>query len=77
MLRFSEITRAEAEEALRGLGGKRLLVLVDDVDRMRPELVPTLLMSIRERLFIPGCHFLVAMDPDVVSRALSSVHAGW
>jgi predicted KAP-like P-loop ATPase len=51
--------------------GKRLVVLVDDLDRCTPELLPQLLLSLRELLDLPEFTFLLAFDDEIVGRALS------
>ncbi len=56
------------------LGGNRVVVLIDDLDRCAPELLPRLLMSLREILDLPGFTFVLAFDDEIVSRALTSVN---
>jgi hypothetical protein len=56
---------------------RRLIVLIDDLDRVTPDLVPHLLLTLREVLDLPRCAFVVAIDPQVVSVALAAVHPGW
>jgi hypothetical protein len=57
-------------------GAKRLIIFVDDVDRVEPHLVPRLLLALRE-LNVSLTAFVVAVDPDVVTQGLSTVHPGW
>lgn len=57
-------------------GTKRLVVFVDDVDRVEPRLVPRLLLALRE-LNVQLTAFVVAVDPDIVTQGLSEVHPGW
>jgi hypothetical protein len=59
------------------LGDKRVIVLVDDLDRCAPELLPRLLMSLREILDLPGFTFLLAFDDEIVARALASANPAW
>jgi hypothetical protein len=49
------------------LGDKRVIVLVDDLDRTAPELVPEILFALKELMNIPGFSFICAFDP-VISR---------
>lgn len=55
----------------------RLIVIIDDLDRADPKIVPRLLLALREVLDIPGFSFLMAFDLDIVSEALSSYHEGF
>jgi hypothetical protein len=57
--------------------GKRLIVLVDDLDRCTPELLPQLLLSLRELLDLPGFTFLLAFDDEIVGRALIDNNPAW
>lgn len=59
------------------LGDRKLVVLVDDLDRVRPDLVPGILLTLREALDQPNYFYVMALAPDVVERGLASTHAGW
>jgi hypothetical protein len=59
------------------LGDKRVIVIVDDLDRADPRLIPHLLLTLREVLDIPGFSFVLAFDADMVARALSDYHTAW
>ncbi|HEX8322137.1 KAP family P-loop NTPase fold protein [Longimicrobium sp.] len=65
---------AEVQERL---GQRKLIVFVDDLDRVRPDLVPTLLLTLREALDHPDYYYVLALAPEVVERGLASIHAGW
>lgn len=56
---------------------RKLLVLVDDLDRLRPDAVPEVLLTLRELLDEPNIFYLVALSPSVVQRALASVNPAW
>ncbi|MGB8476228.1 MAG: P-loop NTPase fold protein, partial [Candidatus Acidiferrum sp.] len=57
--------------------GKRLVVLIDDLDRCTPELLPKLLLSLRELLDLPGFTFLLAFDNEIVSDSLTETNPAW
>ena len=57
--------------------GKRIVVLVDDLDRCAPELLPQLLLSLRELLDLPNFTFLLAFDDEIVGRALIEHNPAW
>ena len=58
--------------AIRGkLQERRLVVMIDDLDRCAPDLIPQLLLSLRELLDLPGFTFLLAFDDEIVGRALT------
>jgi len=59
------------------LKGKKLVVLVDDVDRIRPDIVPQILLTLREVLDHPDFFYVMALAPQIVEAGLSQVHQGW
>jgi hypothetical protein len=62
------------EEAL---GSRRLIVFIDDLDRVKPEIIPDLLLTLREALDYPNYFYVMALAPDVLERGLKMVHEGW
>jgi KAP family P-loop domain len=75
---FTMVDREDIEKVLaETLENSRLIVLIDDVDRTEGNLLPYLLLSLREVLDLPGCAFVLALDPEVVAKELGSLHAGW
>lgn len=56
---------------------RQLVVMIDDLDRAAPEVVPHLLLALRELFDVRGCAFIVALDPRVLARAFPLVHPGW
>jgi hypothetical protein len=64
--------------ALRNkLRDKRVIVLIDDLDRTAPELVPEILFALKELMDIPQFSFVCAFDPAVVGRVLRRYHPGF
>lgn len=59
------------------LGDKRVIVLIDDLDRTAPELVPEILFALKELMTIPGFSFICAFDPVVVGQVLGDFHPGF
>jgi predicted KAP-like P-loop ATPase len=59
------------------LGEKRVIVLIDDLDRTAPELVPEILFALKELINIPGFSFVCAFDPVVVGEVLGKYHPGF
>lgn len=77
--RRAEISSEDAKRALKRLqGDRRVLILVDDLDRVEPVLIPKLLMGLHE-LFgnLEQCAVVVALDPDVVGGALAQANPAW
>src|SRR5712692_1786296 len=64
-------------EIEKGLSGRKLIVFVDDLDRVRPELVPNMLLTLREGLDQPDYFYVMALAPEVIERGLKMVHEGW
>jgi len=75
----AEINREDCERVLQTLAGSgRVVVLVDDLDRVEPALLPKLLMGLHEMFEEVGrCAFVLAVDPGVVSRGLAELNPGW
>ncbi len=59
------------------IGDRKMVIMVDDLDRVRPELVPELLLVLREALDQPNFFYILALDPAVVTRGLAGVHEAW
>src|SRR5215470_830047 len=70
--------RQDVERQLLSVpGDARLIVFIDDIDRGNAELMPHLLLALREVFDLPGCAFIVAFDPKTIADALPSAHPGW
>lgn len=59
------------------LGDRKLTVFVDDIDRASPDLVPGLLLALREALNLPEMYYVLALSPKVVAEGLRHAHPGW
>lgn len=59
------------------LQGRRLIILIDDLDRCAPALIPQLLLSLRELLDLPGFTFVLAFDDEIVAQALKNTNPAW
>ena len=59
------------------LGEKRVIVLIDDLDRTAAELVPEILFALKEIMDVPGFSFICAFDPVVVGDVLGRFHPGF
>lgn len=70
-------TNAMLEQISAKLGNRKLVVFVDDLDRVRPDLVPNLLLTLREALDRPDFFYILGLDPNVVERGLKAVHNSW
>jgi hypothetical protein len=57
--------------------GERIVVMIDDVDRTDPTLVPPILFALREVFDIPRFSWLLAVDPVVIRAALERHHPGF
>ena len=71
---FSE---EDLESLQDSLGEKRVIILVDDLDRTAPELVPEILFTLKELMNIPGFSYVSAFDPMVVGKVLHQYHRGF
>lgn len=59
------------------LGKLRVIVIIDDLDRTDPRLIPNLLLSLREILDIPHFSFILAFDNEIIATALAKHHPAW
>jgi hypothetical protein len=69
----------DAKRVIDRLGtNTRIVILVDDVDRIDSALVPKLLMGLHDLFDELGrCVFVIALDPAVVSGGLSQINPAW
>ena len=72
-----EVEGAQISRIREKLGQKRVVVLVDDLDRVDPTLVPQLLLAFREVLDLPGFAFVLGFDDEMVGVALERYHPAW
>jgi len=50
---------------------KRIIIVIDDLDRTDPKLIPQLLLGLNEVLDLPGFSFILPFDKDKVAEALA------
>lgn len=74
---FFAFGKAEVAELRAMLGDKRLIVLIDDLDRADPRLVPEILLALKEILDVPSVAFVCAFDPKIVGQAMHEYHRGF
>ena len=65
---------AQVKKIRASLGDARIIVFIDDLDRATPELLPKLLLALRELLDLPGFTFVLAFDNEIVANGLKSVN---
>lgn len=68
---------AQVKKIRERLGKRRVIVFVDDLDRATPELLPKLLLSLREILDLPGFTFVLAFDNEIVAKGLVTANSAW
>src|ERR1044072_4461344 len=68
LAKLARVGPEDAKRVLSRLGTSRVVILIDDVDRVDSPLVPKLLMGLHD-LFdeLKQCAFVIALDPAVVS----------
>lgn len=67
VLDLAKITPDEIKKLRSRIGNKRVIVIIDDLDRADPALLAKLLLSLRELFDIAGFSFLIPFDMGVVS----------
>lgn len=70
-------SRDDLREISAYFRGHRIVVLVDDLDRTTPNLVPEVLHALKEILDLPGFSFVLGFDRERVGAALAAHHPGW
>jgi hypothetical protein len=76
---LTAINKKDAERLMdRIAAGKRIIVMIDDLDRADAAVIPKLLMGLHD-LFdqIGQCAFVVALDPTAVSSGLGQLNPAW
>ena len=68
---------AQIQTIRKQLQNRRIVVLIDDLDRCAPALIPQLLLSLRELLDLPGFTFILAFDDEIVGRTLTENNPAW
>jgi KAP family P-loop domain. len=77
---FGKLLNANSEtfkHIREALGSRRVIVIIDDLDRSDPQLLPELFLSLRDVLDLPGFSFVLGFDVDVVARALAEEYTAW
>lgn len=75
--RWLRVGRDDLKGVVDSLDGKRVVVLIDDVDRADPKLLPKMFHAVKELLDLPGFSFVLALDPEVVGPVLRRHHDGF
>jgi hypothetical protein len=75
--RFLTFGPNDLRQLQQALAGRRIIVLIDDLDRTDPKLVPEMLFALKEIMDVPGMAFVCAFDPNVVGEVLGEFHPGF
>ena len=59
------------------LSDRRVIVLIDDLDRTDPKVIPKLLLALRDLLDFSKFTFVLAFDHSIVAKAISSHNPAW
>lgn len=59
------------------IGNKRIIILIDDLDRASQALVSTILFALKELADIPGFSFIFAFDPAVIGKIMEGYNEGF
>ena len=71
------LDRSALEELRKASEEKRIVFIIDDLDRTDPKIIPELLLSLREVLDIAGYTYILAFDQNIVADALKNHHTAW
>ncbi|NJK31846.1 MAG: hypothetical protein HC927_05190 [Deltaproteobacteria bacterium] len=67
---FSEVIKDILEQGRSSAGIERVVIYIDDLDRLAPAKAVELLEAVKNLIDVPGCVFVLAIDYDVVIRGL-------
>jgi len=70
MLRFKGAFEKLVSLWVQSGDDRRVVIFVDDLDRIRPAMALELLEAIKNFMDVPGCVFVMALDYDVVQRGM-------
>ncbi|GJL58774.1 MAG: hypothetical protein NPIRA03_16310 [Nitrospirales bacterium] len=68
---LAKMNAQDVQRLYEDIKGKRFIVILDDLDRVDPSLIPGLLMTLRDVLDLEGFSFLLPFDHKIVSDALA------
>lgn len=68
-----ESQKKEVENALDDLN-ERLIIIIDDIDRLTPSEVSAMFKMIKSVADFPNATYVLAFDPGIISEALENVH---
>ncbi|BDD88450.1 KAP family P-loop NTPase fold protein [Desulfofustis limnaeus] len=71
MLTFRQTFQKIVDQALEKQGGERLVIFVDDLDRVKPVKALELLESLKNFLDVERCVFVLAVDYEVVQIGMA------
>jgi hypothetical protein len=71
MLRFKSAFRELVSLWCRDDDSRRLVIFIDDLDRIRPLMALELLETIKNFIDVDGCVFILALDYEVIQRGLT------
>ena len=54
----------------------RFVVFIDDLDRCLPSVAVGVLENIKNHLCVPGCVYVLGINPDVIARGIRAKYAG-
>ena len=74
---FVSFNKDDLRRLMKNVPQKRVLILIDDLDRTSSTVVPEILFALKEVMDIPGMAFICAFDPVVVGEVLKERHPGF
>ena len=75
--KFLNVDSETFKNIRKALAERRVIVIIDDLDRANPQLLPEILLSLREVLDLPNFSFVLAFDVHIVARALAEEYKAW
>ncbi|MGB4057261.1 MAG: P-loop NTPase fold protein [Alphaproteobacteria bacterium] len=72
---IASINDRDIKHLYEQIKGKRFIVILDDLDRVDPVLIPRLLMTLRDIMDMEGFSFLLPFDDRIVADALKQYNS--
>jgi hypothetical protein len=75
--KYIKPSRKDAQAMAEVLSERRVIVLIDDLDRTDPKVIPRLLLALRDLLDFSQFTFVLAFDHRVVAQAITNHNPAW
>lgn len=72
-----KLNKSFIKDVVSNLGDVKVLIFIDDLDRVDPNIIPKLLLVLRELLDFQRFVYVLAFDREIVSTSLKNYNQAW